>query len=79
MAMAGPPQSLNSNTAVIDELLAEWNAQAGGISSESAAGSATGGATPDEGGCGCVSGGQGGLASLALVGLVGLVGRRRRR
>ncbi|MEZ4454166.1 MAG: DUF2330 domain-containing protein [Nannocystaceae bacterium] len=91
MAMAGPPQVLNSNTALIDQLLAEWNAQAApsatggtetgsGSPTETSDASATsGGQSGDDGGCGCTSDpGGGALASLALFGLVGLAGRRRR-
>ncbi|HRI09968.1 MAG TPA: DUF2330 domain-containing protein, partial [Nannocystaceae bacterium] len=79
MAMAGAPQVLQSNTALIDDLLAQWNQQntpagtTGGTEgtggSSGSSGSGSGGADTETGGCGCrAEGGEGSLAALGLLG-----------
>ena len=93
MAMAGAPQVLNSNTELINKLLAEWNASqlpggttggtTGGPTSggddSSSGGSATAGQGGDDEGCGCASQGSGdALGALGALGLLGISRRRRR-
>ncbi|MEZ4448252.1 MAG: DUF2330 domain-containing protein [Nannocystaceae bacterium] len=79
MAMAGAPLVLNNNTALIDGLLAEWNAKV--LPGGESLGDETASTSEDPpSGCGCTSdAGGGAIATLGLVGLVGLAGRRRRR
>ena len=74
MAMAGAPQILVTNTAQIDQSLADWNA-ANKPTYDSLGGDSSG--QDGDAGCGCTSGGGGG--GLALLGLFSLLGLRRRR